>query len=186
MTRFGAILPRRDAAFSSVSSSGSKSVTTAAAPQSRIASRSRLRSRCHPPVIACGSYFPGQKVIPIRPTSDPGVTTAICRGWDIDVLIEIYSSGHASVSFCKALSVGLLPPKNHFVPIMPEFNFAHAAFVRSTALIAAKIDDADDSQKILSQPLLALAVNQRAIETAFALRERRDRIRALIHRFRTK
>ena len=36
-----------------VSSFGSKSVTTAAAPQSRTASRSSSRSRSHSPVIAC-------------------------------------------------------------------------------------------------------------------------------------
>jgi hypothetical protein len=45
----------------------------------------------HAPVIACGSYFPGQKVITIRPNSDPAVTTAICKACDMNVLVENYS-----------------------------------------------------------------------------------------------
>jgi hypothetical protein len=54
--------------------------------QSRIASRSRAKSRFHAPVIPCGSYFPGQKVTPTRPCPDMPETAAICRGCDTDVL----------------------------------------------------------------------------------------------------
>jgi putative Mg2+ transporter-C (MgtC) family protein len=77
--------PRRST-LSRRSSSGCRSVTTATAPQLRIASRSRARSRSQYPVAAFRSYFPGQKVIPTRPNSDPAPTTAICRGWLKDVL----------------------------------------------------------------------------------------------------
>jgi hypothetical protein len=54
-------------------------VTTAAAPQSRMASRSVVRSRSQYPVMACRSYLPGQKVMPTRP--GPVDTAAISNGW---------------------------------------------------------------------------------------------------------
>jgi hypothetical protein len=37
------------------------------------------------PVDAFRSYFPGQKVIPTRPSSDPEAKTGICSGWVKDV-----------------------------------------------------------------------------------------------------
>jgi hypothetical protein len=46
-------------------------VTTAAAFQAKMASRSAARSRSHAPVIASGCFFPGANVIPTLPRPGP-------------------------------------------------------------------------------------------------------------------
>ncbi len=70
-----------------LSSWSSMSVTTAAAPQSRIQSRSTSRSRSH----GSGYFLPGQKVMPICPP--PGNATAsMVSGWDRLVCFAVMTS----------------------------------------------------------------------------------------------
>ena len=83
------------------SSFGSTRVTTAAAPQSRMASRSRERSRSQYPLIACRSYLPGQKVMPTRPKVGPADKDAISNGCVRDVLFILdprHSDGNRPLS----------------------------------------------------------------------------------------
>ncbi len=72
-----------------VSSSDSTRVTTAAAPQSRIASRSTFRSRSQEPVAAFSSYFPGQNVMPTRPSVAPTAIEAILSGCVTEVRFTV-------------------------------------------------------------------------------------------------
>jgi hypothetical protein len=74
--------------FMHASSSAVTSVTTAAAPQSRIALRSRPTSRFQAPLAPCGSNFPGHKVSPTRPSLEPPDTAAIRRGCETDVFMR--------------------------------------------------------------------------------------------------
>ena len=67
----------------------STSVTTAAAPQSRMASRSAVRSRSHDPLIAFGSYFPGHWSAPFGVDRYGAAQLAICRACSCSNLIGL-------------------------------------------------------------------------------------------------
>jgi hypothetical protein len=61
-------------------SCGSSRETRICAPQSRMAHKSRIRSRFHPPVTDEGWLFPGQNVIPIRPLCSPIIMESTRNG----------------------------------------------------------------------------------------------------------